>query len=91
MSHIRVDRTHEPEPASHSHFQKPRVWRQSHQDAAAFPLSEPIDREFGPQSSLSVIIPARNEASSYPALCRKSSSPCVPSVRYPASQHQDDS
>ena len=68
MSHIRFDPTHEPEPTSHSHFQKPRAWQKSHQDAAAFPLNEPIDREFGSQSSLSVIVPAKNEASSLPRL-----------------------
>ena len=68
MSHIRFDPTHEPEPTSHSHFQMPRVWQKSHQDAEAFPLNEPIDREFGSQSSLSVIVPAKNEASSLPRL-----------------------
>jgi len=68
VSHIRFDPTHEPEPTTHSHFQKLRVWQKSHQNAAAFPLNEPIDREFGPQSSLSVIIPAKNEALSLPRL-----------------------
>ena len=68
MSHIRFDPTHEPEPTSHSHFQMPRVWQKSHQDAAAISLNEPIDREFGSQSSLSVIVPAKNEASSLPRL-----------------------
>jgi len=68
MSHLRFDATHEPEPTSHSHFQKPRVWQKSHQDAAVFPLNEPIDRQVGPQSSLSVIVPAKNEALSLPRL-----------------------
>ena len=68
MSHIRFDPTHEPEPTSHSHFQMPRVWQKSHQDAEALPLNEPIDREIGSQSSLSVIVPAKNEASSLPRL-----------------------
>jgi dolichol-phosphate mannosyltransferase len=68
MSHIRFDPTHEPEPTSHSHFQEPRVWQKSQQDAAVFPVKEPIDRQFGPQSSLSVVVPAKNEALSLPHL-----------------------
>ena len=68
MSHIRFDPTHEPEPTSHSHYQMPRVWQKSHQNAEAFPLNEPIDREFSSRSSLSVIVPAKNEASSLPRL-----------------------
>jgi dolichol-phosphate mannosyltransferase len=68
MSHIRFDPTREPELTSHLHFRKPRVWQKRHQDAAAFPLNGPIDRELGPQASLSVIIPAKNEASSLPCL-----------------------
>jgi len=68
MSHLRFDPTHEPEPASHSHCQKPQVWRKGHQDAAAFPLNEPIERESGSQPSLSIIVPAKNEASSLPRL-----------------------
>jgi len=68
MSHLRFDPTHEPESTSHSHFQKPRVWQKSHQNAAVFPPNELIDRQFGPQSSLSVIVPAKNEALSLPRL-----------------------
>ncbi len=68
MSHLRFDPTHESEPTSHSHFQKPQVWQKSCQDAASFPLKEPIDDEVGSQSSLSVIIPAKNEALCLPRL-----------------------
>ena len=68
MSHLRFDPTHEAEPTSRSHFQKLWVWQKSHQDAAAFPLNEPVDREPGSQTSLSVIVPAKDEASSLPRL-----------------------
>jgi len=68
VSHIRFDPTHELEPRSHSHFQKLQVWQKSHQDATAFPLNEPSNREFSPQCSLSVIVPAKNEALSLPRL-----------------------
>src|SRR5271157_2394992 len=68
MPHIRFDPTHEPEPTSHLHLQKPQVWQKSHQDAASFALNEPIDHKNGPQSSLSVIVPAKNEALCLPRL-----------------------
>src|SRR5271165_4783201 len=68
VSHIRFDVMHEPEPRNHSHFQKPRVWQRNRQETAAFPQNELIDCEFGSQSSLSVIIPAKNEALSLPRL-----------------------
>jgi len=67
MSHIRFDPTHGPEPTINSHFQKPQAWQQSYQEAA-FSLHNPLDHEFGPQSSLSVIVPAKNEALSLPCL-----------------------
>jgi len=68
VSHIRFDAMHEPEPRNHSHFQKPRVWQRNRQETAAFPQNELIDCELSSQSSLSVIIPAKNEALSLPRL-----------------------
>jgi glycosyltransferase involved in cell wall biosynthesis len=59
---------HAPEPTDHSHFQKLRGWQRSQQETTVFSQDEQIACEFGSQSSLSVIIPAKNEALSLPHL-----------------------
>lgn len=59
---------HEPEPTNHSHFQQVRAWQRACQKAEALPPNELIGGEFSSQFSLSVIIPAKDEASSLPHL-----------------------
>jgi len=68
VSHIRFDPMHEPEPTSHLHFQKLHGWQSPRKKKAAFSPNELTACEFSSQSSLSVIIPAKNEALSLPRL-----------------------
>lgn len=68
VSHIRFDPTHETGSRSHSHHQNLQVGQKSHQEGAAFPRNGSSTRGFDPQSALSVIIPARNEAPNLPLL-----------------------
>ncbi len=67
MSQIRFDLTHEPQLTSRLHSQKLPPSQKNYQ-AGTFPANKPIDHGFGLQSSLSIIIPAKNEALSLPHL-----------------------